>query len=272
MSLLSPLWLLLVAPWAALSLWLLLARNPRVSVPFIELWQSSDVPHHRVRHHLRPPPLALACALAALLCAILAAARPVVRATGVSSPITVIVDRGVTMSANGTGGTRLDEAMTLAKSARAPFGGGRITSISVPAGATDRPTALDTKTEVWRAVRQALLKSDDPVVLISDKDLHANDTRLVQIAPASRPRNAAITRLSARGSPSEVAVMATVRSDSPPRSAELRVSGAGQTVVRTIDLPGNGAEANYFFVLPAASDTIVAELVVEDDLAADNRA
>lgn len=76
MILASPLWLLALVPWAGAALWLLIGRNPRVAVPFIELWHDSDAPKRRVSRALKRPPAAIACALLAMLLALVAAARP----------------------------------------------------------------------------------------------------------------------------------------------------------------------------------------------------
>src|SRR5215207_6043201 len=76
MTFLSPLWLLALIPWAGVALWLLVGRNPRVAVPFIELWNDSDAPRRRVSRALRRPPAAIVCALLAMLLALVAAAKP----------------------------------------------------------------------------------------------------------------------------------------------------------------------------------------------------
>ncbi len=53
------------------------------------------------RRGLQPPPVFLACAIVAMLLAILAAAQPRVKLTssGAEVPIAILVDRGLTMSA-----------------------------------------------------------------------------------------------------------------------------------------------------------------------------
>src|SRR5215204_6566882 len=76
MTFLSPLWLLALIPWAGVALWLLVGRNPRVAVPFIELWNDSDAPKRRVSRALRHPPAAMVCSLIAMLLALVAAAKP----------------------------------------------------------------------------------------------------------------------------------------------------------------------------------------------------
>jgi hypothetical protein len=77
MSFASPLWLLGLLPWAALVLWLLSGRRERTHVPFLDLWRG-PTKGPRVRAALHAPPVALLCLMAAMMFAIVGAARPVV--------------------------------------------------------------------------------------------------------------------------------------------------------------------------------------------------
>src|SRR5262245_56711981 len=79
MTFAAPIWLLMLVPWAVVSLWLMLGRRQRVKVPFIELWQSNETPPRDLRASLRPPPFALACLLLSMQLGLLAAARPAIR-------------------------------------------------------------------------------------------------------------------------------------------------------------------------------------------------
>src|SRR5438477_11767647 len=75
MSFASPIWLALLLPWVALSIWLLWMRYSGTRVPFLELWRGPIEPSRATRRfHL--PPLALIALVAAMLLAVLAAARP----------------------------------------------------------------------------------------------------------------------------------------------------------------------------------------------------
>src|SRR5688572_1701292 len=103
MSLLSPIWLLGLIPWAVVTVWLLRGRRKKVDVPFLALWRG-EMWGPRAKRSLERPPLALAAALLAMLLALLAAARPSVRVPGRGPTIAVVVDRGVTMSAKAAGG------------------------------------------------------------------------------------------------------------------------------------------------------------------------
>src|SRR5947209_2292316 len=98
MAFLSPLWLLVLVPWAALTAWLLRGRRPRVRVPFLHLWRG-PLPLEIPKRRWRTPPIWLALALLALLAAILGASRPMVGHSGSGLSLCVIVDSGMSMSA-----------------------------------------------------------------------------------------------------------------------------------------------------------------------------
>src|SRR2546423_4897256 len=114
MTFAAPIWLALLLPWAILTLWLLRARGKPQRVPFIDLWRGS-IAAPKTSRLFHPPPLALLAALSALLLAILAAAQPALK---LPLPLddrtaTVIIDRGVTMSAI----ARRDDAVAQANAA-----------------------------------------------------------------------------------------------------------------------------------------------------------
>src|SRR3954469_22310967 len=98
MTFLTPWWLLALIPWVGLVLWLLAGQRQRVGVPFLELW-GGPISGSPIKRRIQPPPTALACAIAALLIAILAVAAPVIHTGSRGPAITIIVDRGITVSA-----------------------------------------------------------------------------------------------------------------------------------------------------------------------------
>src|SRR5437764_925273 len=110
MDFVTPIWLVGLLPWAAVSLYLLWGRRRAQAVPFLELWRV-PVEGKRIRRRVGVPPLALALALLGMLLAVVAAAGPNVRSPGTAAgtPIVVIVDRGLTMSARGREGLRFRE-------------------------------------------------------------------------------------------------------------------------------------------------------------------
>lgn len=100
MNFASPAWLIALAPWAGIGIWLLWGRREKASVPFLSLWQGA-AQQHPPRQGWRMPPASLALIWAAVLLAILAAADFQLPAASSSSNLTVIVDRGLSMSARG---------------------------------------------------------------------------------------------------------------------------------------------------------------------------
>jgi len=75
----SPIWLVLLAPWGGLTLWLLWGQLDRRGVPFVKLWREEMAHHRKPSRAWNKPPLALMALLAAMLLAIVAAAGPMVR-------------------------------------------------------------------------------------------------------------------------------------------------------------------------------------------------
>src|SRR5690348_11222794 len=96
MAFLSPIWLFALVPWTALTVWLLWGRRKRVEVPFLDLWRG-PVRSPRATRAVQVPPVALACAIAAMLLSILGMAVPMIGAGG-GEPLVIIFDRGLTMS------------------------------------------------------------------------------------------------------------------------------------------------------------------------------
>src|SRR5438034_3938323 len=99
MSFTSPILLLTLLPWLAVALWLLWSRRAHINVPFLDLWRTADQAK-RTSRRFAPPPLPLAAALFAALLALLAAAGPRVHFAGAAerTMVTIILDRGITMS------------------------------------------------------------------------------------------------------------------------------------------------------------------------------
>jgi hypothetical protein len=282
----SPIWFALLLPaWIAVAVWLFWSRRgERTDVPFLSLWRSPGDDSPRAQAAFRPPPLAIVAAMCAALLAIVASARPGIsvplRRNG--PPITIILDRGLTMSV----GDRRREVVNAAKPAiLEAFGLGPTTFVPVPDGVADEtdrsdwlgpamtlpPTQEQTRDAVQFAVRQALAKNDGPVVVLSDQPLAVDDPRIVQIAPANPVENAGITRFALRESPQPQA-MVTVANHSAQTRATLRLrSGEQRMIERSIELPERGGEASYFVDLSSLDAAAVAELDVPgDELPVDN--
>src|ERR1700722_18934036 len=174
MQFLAPLWLIGLIPWAGLAIWLLRGSGDTTHVPFVRLWPSGATA--KSSRAFRIPPLAVASMLAAILLWILAAAGP---AWGVQSgrSITLIVDRGLTMSAtNPSGDRRFVEAAQMLASAIPE--NCQLDLMAVPSA---HPTSGTWQTQVNnlhstaaidpQAVRRAVRSAQGPVVLLSEQDL-----------------------------------------------------------------------------------------------------
>ena len=279
----SPIWLALLLPWAALTLWLLLWRRARMHVPFLALWRGEvPEPPPAAQRQFNLPPLYLLAALATMLLAILASARPVLTRAGATddTPMTLILDRGVTMTGN-----KFDETVARAVSVlRARFGPGPLTLVDAASGDTtetvranlsaarsmETPELRDTRQSVRQAVRRALARqSRGPIVVLSDHML-ADDPRVVQFAPAKPLSNVGIARIAAREQP-RPQVMVTLRNDSSLSDAIILVRSGNEEKRLAVELPPRGTEKNYFLDLDHLSRTIDAELRVDgDELPIDN--
>ncbi|HZL34765.1 MAG TPA: hypothetical protein VFC78_05605, partial [Tepidisphaeraceae bacterium] len=202
-------------------------------------------------------------------------------------PITIIVDRGFTMSALSDGQPRfiatareagkriatIVPPLTPVDLIAVPGEGARHTTAGDWAGtlrALSR-TALDTRAALRDMVRDRLAGTSGPVIVISDQRLDADDARVVQFAPQGRVADVAISLLSARAAPTPQ-VMVRVRNDSDRRSAAIEVQSAGRTVRRTVDLPERGARRDFFLDLESLGSVVEASIDATDDQPANDRA
>jgi hypothetical protein len=288
MAFTSPFILLALIPWAALALWLLRGHPPRQSVPFLPLWQGplAQKPSDR---SLRPPPPWVTAALLAALLSILAAAGPVVQSRAPSLHLTVLLDRGATMSALGEHRPRYMETAELAGRAlrrrwgsRAEIelvdlltGDRRQTDASgwIAAVASYRRTAVDTTNLIAPAIAAELARAPQgPLIVLTDHPATAlTDPRLCQLTPQTPWRNVGITSIAARERPSPQ-VMIALRNDSDLTSAKVDMHTAGQTVSRSIPLPPRGQTSRQFIDVPRLGDTVEATLDAPDGCDADNQA
>jgi hypothetical protein len=78
MLLTSPIWLILLAPWAGLVVWLLSGRRNKTAVPFLNLWRTNELEIRKPRRAWEKPPVALAALLTGMMLAIFAAAGPII--------------------------------------------------------------------------------------------------------------------------------------------------------------------------------------------------
>lgn len=257
MSFASPMWLWILAPWAALALWMLIGRRPSAAVPFVQLWQS--VPGApRTRRAVTPPPLSTLLLLCAALLGIVAAAGPLLHIGAFEMPVVAIVDHGITM----------------ATPKRIAWADGTLRSLSpaevvhVPGPA---PTPLDTTRALQDAIQDALLRPDVRVLVLTDRRIDMSDPRLMRIAPDSLPQNVSIVQIEARDG-KHPQVMVRLRNQAQLRDATLTVRSGEAGLTRHVELPAPDQTRDYFVDLPALDRTIAVTIQLEDELQWDNRA
>jgi hypothetical protein len=279
MPFLSPLWLLALLPWAAFAVWLWVGRRRRQRVPFLPLWEAPPE-LRRPKKGLEPPPLGLMFALLAMLLGILGAAQPYVRSSTNRGRVTILIDRGASMSATANGSPRFAQ---LAKDA-APlltqtFGPGPVELVDVVTGkaystnrsdwptevATWKRTALDT-TPLLRAAVQGQMKRGEPTVILSDRPLDHSSDQLILFPPHQPVTNAGIVTLAYRAKQ----VMVTLRATSDAQRT-LHLTSGDRTASLSATLKPN-TDQNVFLDLDPATDTIEAALDGHDDFDADDRA
>ena len=288
----SPIWLLALLPWAGVTLYLLWGRAQKVKVPFLALWEIPDRPPPP-RRSLTWPPVAVAMMILAMLAAIVGAARPALRIgqQHSSRPVTLIVDRGVTMSARGHSDLRYREAGRLViPELDRLFGDAPVDLLVVPGQASLSPqssvlspqslpsalsrlvpTAAATGDGLRAAVARALAETSGLVVVVSDQDLGRQDARLIQVPPATDAENVDIVTLAARMAP-QAQLLLRVRNQSSQTAATVSVSTDGRTHATDVELPPRDQEKDYFLDLPSVGSTIHVVLQTADDLAFDNEA
>jgi hypothetical protein len=284
MTVLSPLWLLALFPWAALTAWVLVGRRRRQPVPFLPLW---DAPEHlrRPKKGFEPPPLSVLLALIATLLAVLALARPQLTFATTHSAErtwTVLLDRGASMSARAPSGQlRFVEAVrALADALSARHESIRLDVHDVPTSTgwqgppadlvqaltTCPRTAVSTRDEL-RAAIDASAARGGPVLLLCDQDLGPLPAHVIQVRPDTSPHDVGIVALAYRPGQVMVTLAATHAT-----SRSLVLQSGDRTLRQSVDLPANSPR-NLFLNFDPAADTIEARLEgPADHFEADDRA
>lgn len=294
MTFASPAWLIALLPWTGLVLWLLWGRRRRTYVSFLNLWRGPAL-QEPPRRGIRVPPAFLVFAIIAMLVALLGAARP--QFTGGFTPsvveLSMVVDRGWTMSARTGPARRLDVAARLATASleqtlnpSAP-----IDLFIVPAQADQRSapprtrlaelptsvatlssTASDSRAALVQKLHECLASARGVVVLLSDCPLDpvlAANPRIIQFAPPAEIQNVGIAALGVRALP-RPQVMVRIRNDSSLTATTLSLTTGGATAAQRIDLPPSGQERNYFVDLPRLDRVVTASIGAADDQPVDN--
>jgi hypothetical protein len=270
----TPIWLLALIPWAALATWMLWGRREQVGVPFLALWHAADA-RPTTRRAARPPPLPIVLLLLATLLAILAAGSPTLSAPATPA-ITVILDRGITMSARDGDAYRYVRAAREVADAIERSGIIFVQPVPGTEQITDRqrlsavaesapPTALDTAGDVKQAVLRALSVRNGLVVVVTDQPLGLDDPRVVIVSPVPVPPNIGIAHVAARELP-RGQVMVRLHADAS-RKVVVVVTSDGQRAEQTVDAPGTA-----FIDMLRLGKTIEVSLATNDALTADDRA
>lgn len=289
---LTPIWLWLLVPWAVVTVWMLRARGREVGVPFVMLWREARAVAP-VRRGIRLPSAGVLLLLGAMLLAIVAAGQPAIRGVGDVPPFTLIVDRGAGVADRPAGGwaelaERLADQPGLSRRVRlvvVPGDAAIATDLDQLGAILDRmtPTALATGEMLQSAAATALRDSDQPVIVVTPRAIDLDHPRLAVLHPPAGLGTAAIAHLAYRHDP-RPQVMVRVMNQSIHSHVRLRVDVEGNAIERVIDLPGSGEARSYFVDVPgarsddaAAADAtsagvVFAELRMEDDSSADNRA
>jgi len=244
---LSPWWLTLLAPWAALLLWIMWGRRQRQTVPFLDLWPREEAQQER-RRAFEPPPLGVSLALLAALLAIVALARPVVG--GGKIGLTVVVDHSPRMAG------RFESSLQDIQRELQSAGLSDATVVYAP----DAPG-------VRRAVRSALDEAGAAILLSDTPTPDDVGAGVVRVAPNAVTQNVGLVSIGMRATPVP-AVMVRVRNDSSNGRIELVVG----TTRQWIDLPPAGSERSYFGDMGEVTERTDVELIVADDFPADNAA
>ena len=275
MTLLAPLWLLLLAPWAVLWAW----RGwggPAARVPFLRLWPRSVA---TVAVRRRRPPLWAMLLLSAVGLAIVAAAGPARMVP--AKTLMIVVDNGPALTP-----ARLRDAF-----ARLPIDATTrvhvVPGIGEPfdqVGGVDVSrlprSALADEDTLRRAARRAARQADGAVVVVADHVLTGLPTGVSVVTPPARLTNAGIDRFAVAefdlpaGGGHKAQAMVRVVNDTPQTRARLKVDRTSTA----IDLPAPGGVRDYFIDLPPPGEAVTATLLDEhggpfaDDVPADDRA
>ncbi len=268
----APWWLIGLAPWGALAVWLLRGRRRRVRVPFVAFWKDAEKAEPPRRGFQWPPAWVMLAMVAALL-AILGAGRPHSRWPAGGQPITIIVDRGITMSAGNESRFRQAARQVDEQLSKDFQSWTTIDLIDVPGRETTaRPnnwkslvdampvTALDTRDTLIATVHQKLKESTGLVISISDQPIDISDPRLIQCSPSTPVDAILISRIAARDKPA-AQIMVELLNESSRSNANVQITTDGQTLSRAVDLPPRGQRASYFFDSKNLGDRIEASVI-----------
>ena len=278
MTLLYPLALLGLIPWAAVAGYVWVRRRATRPTPFLPLWDTAAAPP--AGRSVRTPPWPILALLAATLLALLAATGPAL--PGGRRTINVVIDCGPTMSATGrlaSATEALDAALRRAAATdinlftvgTGPPTPRRLAASQITRNLEKIPfTSIPTLPKLTATLRRTLADSDTPVLVLTDQrlpDSLTRNPRVLPIRPTAAVRNAGIASFSVRRTPRPQAMLRLAGIDRP---TTLTLRSAGQFTARR--MAAAEATGPLFVDLPALGPTADALLDAQDDFPADDAA
>ncbi len=269
MVFLTPIYLFLLIPWAGVAVWVWMGRADFARVSTTQFWDRTPVAAAN-RRGIRVPPIGILLMLLAMLLTILSAAGIAITRTA-SMPIRVIVDRGA-------------GSLTAAKASADDLQADLLTQVPADtqlamAGAPGRVIRADNLAVYLRSLRASAGASDTQklieetskesgrVLAVTDQAIVRSGANVWVLQPRYHIQNAGIESFSIVDQPS-VQAMVRIWNDTDQPHAVLWVDETKQAIT----LPARGESKNYFVDLPAAGETVIARLEIEDEIAADNAA
>ncbi len=278
MTLLYPLALLGLIPWAAVAGYVWVRRRETRPTPFLPLWDTAAAPPPG--RSVRTPPWPILALLAATLLALLAATGPAL--PGGRRTVNVVIDCGPTMAATGrlaSATEALDAALRRAAATdinlftvgTGPPTPRRLAASQIIRTLQNLPfTSIPTLPKLTATLRRTLADSDTPVLVLTDQrlpDSLTRNPRVLPIRPTAPVRNAGIAGFSVRRTPRPQAMLRLAGVDRP---MTLTLRSAGRSTARQVT-PAD--ELRPLFVdLPALGPTAAAFLDAADDFPADDAA
>ena len=275
MSLLTPVWLLLLVPWLGLVVLSLRGFRPKILVPYLELWPRDELSPEN-RRNWRPPSLPVLLLLLAILAVILALSGPLLRS---SQPqlrqLTVIMDRGITMLAGNRlahASTRLREALDPLLAADATIrvvddaGNVRLVGIREFDAQLAQPArAILTHDRLNDLITRELRDTNQPVILLSDWPPAEKNPRFLSVSPTGNIQNIGIVGATFAAGKLQV----EIRNDSTNTTCPISLQSASSSLQDTLKLPPQGKTQSFTFTL-AGSLPVIIHLDIPDDFQEDN--
>jgi Aerotolerance regulator N-terminal len=286
MTFATPMLLLALLPWTAVVLYLLRGKRTPTTVPFLALWGRS-ASMAKPSRSLHRPPVFLVLMMLAMLLAIVAAAGPGRWGTG--GHVTIILDRGITMSPVTAGGQKFRGVIDRANAELIHHVGYRTVDLLPVPGeevqsdsekwadlvAGYSPTALDTQGAIESAVNDRLRDPSSGLILVlTDRHLTVTNDRLLQIAPDAVVNDVGIAAIAARATRRAQGgqVMVRLRNSSPLREVSLRVISGDRTIASTQQLPPSGQTRDYFIDVSNLAESVRVEIDPHDQASVNDRA